>query len=596
MRRPLAVAALAVGLVAAASLALAGEDAPAPAPQTPREDALNELGRRLFFDPAASRVGMRACADCHDPAHGYTDRERVSRDDAGPMRRRSQTIIDTAGVRATHWDGEFERVEDVIRSRLTVEISPRGDTRYPTREPREECDARKAKDPGLLAAEAAAAAADAAPAGDGAAATAAPDVLPAAPAEKSADLLAAFVDPRKADALPDAAARLLGAGRYAEGFEAAFGSKDVATDRIAAALQRYCHGVVSGASPYDRFAAGKDDALSPSAKRGLALFRGAAGCATCHRTDGPRAALTDQEVHNTGVSWRAMTTEALRRAGGDLGAGRHDHRLRHFRAFKTPTLRDVARRGPYMHDGSLATLEAVVRAYAAGPVEDPMLDAKVPKFAATDGDVADLVAFLESLTSDRRPGLARAPWGRRAAETRLTFVDADGRPLAGTAVTLVTAGDVLPGFAVAEAEPRRLTTGEDGSLVFTPPHATHVRLRLEGGLVPAGGDLVPDTCQSAVVVVPVRGRARVLVEFAKGATAPESLFACRPDATCFPGRCLPVSVLSRRETTTADDGSVHAVYDTPFRTDVGPAADVSFGSGKRRVTLDPAVPATVTAP
>src|SRR5204862_5863197 len=126
-------------------------------------------------------------------------------------------------------------------------------------------------------------------------------------------------------------------------------------------VERYCHSVRSGESAYDRFEAGKKDALSESARRGLALFRGAAGCASCHAMDASRARFTDYAFHDTGVSWKALDPSARRANAGDVGAMARGGGQERLRAFKTPTLRDVARRGPYMHDGSLATLEEVVR-------------------------------------------------------------------------------------------------------------------------------------------------------------------------------------------------------------------------------------------
>src|SRR5204863_7249936 len=118
----------------------------------------------------------------------------------------------------------------------------------------------------------------------------------------------------------------------------------------------------SGGAAYDRFAAGEASALSPSAKHGLELFEGAAGCVSCHAMTGRRAALTDYRFHDTGISWKSSPTGD----DGDVGAIGASSRPQDRRAFKTPTLRDVARRGPFMHDGSVPTLEAAVRHYLSG--------------------------------------------------------------------------------------------------------------------------------------------------------------------------------------------------------------------------------------
>src|SRR6187455_2045664 len=88
---------------------MAGDGGPRLVSGVP-DSALVELGRRLFFDPAVSRRGMRSCADCHDPDHGYTDVEPLSRDDRGPTPRRSQTLIDVADGEWFHWHGEFRKL------------------------------------------------------------------------------------------------------------------------------------------------------------------------------------------------------------------------------------------------------------------------------------------------------------------------------------------------------------------------------------------------------------------------------------------------------------------------------------------------------
>src|SRR5690349_118878 len=73
--------------------------------------ALVELGRRLFFDPAAgSRMGMRSCADCHDPAHGYSEARRFSVDDTASTDRHSQTLVDDGDDGTAHWDGVFASI------------------------------------------------------------------------------------------------------------------------------------------------------------------------------------------------------------------------------------------------------------------------------------------------------------------------------------------------------------------------------------------------------------------------------------------------------------------------------------------------------
>ena len=113
---------------------------------------------------------------------------------------------------------------------------------------------------------------------------------------------------------------------------------------IANALASYVRSILSGDSPYDRFASGDREALTDNQQAGLTIFVGKGNCRRCHV--GPN--FTDEKLHNTGVAWRDGRLT-------DKGGGRGD--------FKTPTLREVARTAPYTHDGSLATLEDVVEFY-----------------------------------------------------------------------------------------------------------------------------------------------------------------------------------------------------------------------------------------
>jgi cytochrome c peroxidase len=119
-------------------------------------------------------------------------------------------------------------------------------------------------------------------------------------------------------------------------------------DQIARALASYIRSILSGNSAFDRFINGDRSALSPEQQLGLQVFRGKGNCIACHV--GPN--FTDESLHNTGVAWRDGTFM-------DPGAGQGN--------FKTPTLREVARTAPYMHDGSLATTAAGVRIRTSTP-------------------------------------------------------------------------------------------------------------------------------------------------------------------------------------------------------------------------------------
>ena len=385
--------------------------------------------------------------------------------------------------------------------------------------------------------------------------------------------------------LPLAEHVLESSGRYAEAFQAAFGSPSVSSARIARAIAAYCDTIVSTPSPYDRFAAGDSAALSLSARRGLALFRGPAQCATCHDMSGRTPAFTDFAFHNTGVVWSQLGLrgrraalrgdEVFRRTKDELeaprrideGRARISTRKTHLRAFKTPTLRDVTRRGPYMHDGRFATLEAVVRYYAKGGSPDPARAGHVVPFAASEQDVADLVAFLTSLTGETRPGMPGRTWARRAEETRLRFVDADGAPLAGLPVTLTPAGDWATPIPGTQSSPLQRRTDAKGWVVFSPGSFVHARITLPDGLVPEGGTLVPDTCEKATVTVPVRGRTSVLLRLPSGQQPPAQVVAEHTGTFVLPGHATPRTLLQRRHVLPA--GNTQLVrYDGWMRTDV----------------------------
>ena len=174
---------------------------------------------------------------------------------------------------------------------------------------------------------------------------------------------------------------------YVALFDDAFGPGNVSFENVQRALAAFERTLISADSPFDRYAAGEFDALTPQQRRGLTLFRsGATRCFECHAA--PTFATNNFRV--IGVPSDDPGRGAV---ADDAPAG----------AFRVPSLRNVALTAPYMHNGSLATLEEVIRFYAAGGgrangVEN--VDVFVQGFDVTDQEVADMIAFMAALTDE----------------------------------------------------------------------------------------------------------------------------------------------------------------------------------------------------
>jgi cytochrome c peroxidase len=161
----------------------------------------------------------------------------------------------------------------------------------------------------------------------------------------------------------------------------------LSVEDLSRALASYVRSILSGSSPYDRYVNGARTALTREQQTGLQIFRGKGGCTACHI--GPN--LTDEQLHNTGIAWRgpAYSTSG-EGVFADEGAGNG--------RFKTPTLREVAATAPYMHDGSLATVEAVVDYYDRGGNKNPFLDPELHALGLTAPEKHALTAFLRALS------------------------------------------------------------------------------------------------------------------------------------------------------------------------------------------------------
>ncbi len=362
-----------IGALAAAHAA-AAEDAAAlglPA-AAPRGDSLlaerATLGRKLFMDRRLSRNGTMSCGMCHVPEQGFAviEMAKAVGIEGRGLRRNAPTVLNVGFHRFLFHDGREMSLEAQAWRPLLAADEMGNDTR-------EAVVARIA-------------------------------------------------------ALPD----------YAGLFERAFPRRGLATETVATALADYQRTLVSGGSRFDRwFYGGESGALTAEEQRGFALFAGQAHCVSCHTFGRYDALFTDHSFHNTGVGWgRAQrqgevavplapgveTRMSLQTVSDLFGAepadqGRFEvtgHRADRF-AYRTPSLRNVALTPPYMHDGSLPTLEAVVDFYERGGIENPGKDPLVYALQLDAADKRALVAFLRALTGANVEQLAAQ--ARAAAST-----------------------------------------------------------------------------------------------------------------------------------------------------------------------------------
>jgi cytochrome c peroxidase len=178
---------------------------------------------------------------------------------------------------------------------------------------------------------------------------------------------------------------------YRKQFQAIYGT-DVTAENIAKSLAAFERTILSGEAPYDRFKGGDTKAMTEAAQRGMKIFFGKGHCSACHV--GP--SFSDGAFHNLGVG--------IDKPNPDVGRFAESKMLGDRGAFRTPTLREIARTAPYMHDGSLTTLEDVVNYYDKGGTENPQLDEELYPLKLTAEDKADLVTFLkEGLSSEKYP-------------------------------------------------------------------------------------------------------------------------------------------------------------------------------------------------
>jgi cytochrome c peroxidase len=174
---------------------------------------------------------------------------------------------------------------------------------------------------------------------------------------------------------------------YKAWFEQVFPGKGITKDNLLTAIATYERTVVSGWSPFDRWVDGNQSAVSDSAKRGFEIFTGKARCSSCHTGWN----FTDNQFHDIGLP------------SDDIGRGKLEPKnVMAQYAFKTPGLRNTLYRNPYMHDGSLKTIQDVIAHYESGGIDRPSRAKGIEPFSLTEQDRQDLIAFLGSLTAEKQ--------------------------------------------------------------------------------------------------------------------------------------------------------------------------------------------------
>jgi len=374
MKRLLSALVLASFATLASAAPLGLPEVPIP-PDNPQSKEKIKLGDKLFHDTRFSTTGEVSCSTCHAREKGFTDNLVVSEGiNKLTGTRNAPTVINAAYNQTQFWDGREPDLE--------------GQSKQPPLNPVEM---------GLA------------------------DYQPILKIVRS--------DPE-----------------YTAQFKNVFGKagNDISIDDVAKAIAAFERTIISGNSPFDRYQyGGEATALNDSQIRGLQLFTGKGRCVSCHRFEQTTALFTDHRFHNIGVGFKrvrgkeaATAAEFIKakRAGADvditvltqenmseLGRFAVTENGTQVGAFKTPTLRNIAITQPYMHDGSLESLEDVITFYNNGgrlQEKDPLspfLSGGIKPLDLSDAEQTDLVNFLKALTS---PEYQHQVAGTAAVENR----------------------------------------------------------------------------------------------------------------------------------------------------------------------------------
>ncbi|MGB9736558.1 MAG: cytochrome-c peroxidase [bacterium] len=179
---------------------------------------------------------------------------------------------------------------------------------------------------------------------------------------------------------------------YVKEFKDVFGATPITIDQVVDAIASFERTVVTTDSPFDRYIKGDRNALTPLEKEGMAIFNGKGHCTACHWG----GYFSDGRFHNLGTA----QTGPLKIDNGRYAVTGDPKDMR---AFKTPTIRDVALRPPYMHDGSEMTLEQVVDFYNRGGGDDPNLDPLIVPLGLTAEEKRALIAFMARALTSTNP-------------------------------------------------------------------------------------------------------------------------------------------------------------------------------------------------
>lgn len=174
---------------------------------------------------------------------------------------------------------------------------------------------------------------------------------------------------------------------YRQMFLDVFGDDSCSIDNIAKAIATFERTILSGNSAYDRYIAGDNAAMTEQQIMGFQVFK-ESNCNTCHSDE----IFTSGGFANIGIGMNA--------ANPDVGRYAVTQIEKDWGAFKVPTLREVANTAPYMHDGSLKTLEEVVEYYNVGGIPNSNLSHRIKPLNLSDEQKAALVSFMQALSGD----------------------------------------------------------------------------------------------------------------------------------------------------------------------------------------------------